>query len=685
MAKGNLSMKAAARKTWAERLDRAKTMRKRREPEWQENIDAYTGKPLTTAREEDWVNVNVDFATTEQKKSALFFQSPDVQLTPTEPLMQGREGAVTLNEQVLNEYLSPDHIDAKRLMDRVLFDVICASGFGATKIGYETRSVTVEQPVMQPAIDPQTGQPQLPQPGQPPPQPQPAIDPETGEIQTQEVEVPVHEEWYWRRISPMKTLIPHDFHNTDFDEAPWLGQQFDMSVSAAKSMGFALPKSFSGTKAVDQRLFDHGDGQLTDATIERRVEGVEVWYRAADFDPIIKDPKRYRQVIFVDGVKEPVVHRDSPYQTVDPTTGRLTPDSMIGNPIHICTIRDLSDSAYPPPDCTITRSQVRELSKFRTQLILQRDRSIPMRGFDVNAVDPDTAEKLRKNEYQSMIPMNGPFRDRIWEIAKAHYPRENFEAQRIIQDDIERAMALGSNQQGAAEDTVRTATEVNAIGAASNLRMEAERNRVISWYLQGVGKLHTLLMRFATQTQYVQVVGQQGAQQMQAWTGKEIAGRFAYRARPDSSLRMDRAVERQQALQLYQLARQDPHANGFELLKNVVSAFGLDTQKATVEQQPESGPTPPNVSLSFTDDSMAPQQPQFEVIREILKQLGLEISQEAVQKAMNLSGVQQNLLASAGAQPEPGAPVAQSGPPQHPGAVAGIGGPQVRPARGQVQ
>src|SRR2546422_881377 len=46
---------------WRGEVDRAKQARKPYESKWQENLDYYTGRPLTDQPETDYVNVNVDF------------------------------------------------------------------------------------------------------------------------------------------------------------------------------------------------------------------------------------------------------------------------------------------------------------------------------------------------------------------------------------------------------------------------------------------------------------------------------------------------------------------------------------------------------------------------------------------------------------------------------------------------
>ena len=602
---------------WTRRVEAARQVRKQKEELWQRNIDAYQGTPLKTKPSEDWVNVTLDAALVDIKKAQLFNQSPEVRLRAVEPLMEGRQSAVALHEIVVNEILSPDGIDARRLMDKVLVDVLCPAGLGPTKIGYRATTVQVEQMIQQPVPDPMTGQP--------------AVDPMTGAPMTvrvpQTVDVPIHEEWFWERFSPKQLLIPHDFHSTDFDKAPWLGM--DLTIPKRQAMReFDLKEDdFEGAKVTkNEYVFEHGEDAQSEGT-DDLVTLTELWYRAAQFDDDVVHPEVFRRKVVIEGVTAPIRLKDPmPYQRVDPATGRLTADSMMGNPIHIFTTRDLPDSAYPPSDCSLTRELVNELCKFRTQMVQQRDRSIPIRGFDVHRVFPETTDKIVRAELQGMIPMDGPFQDAIWEIARAQYPRENYTAQDYIMRDIEKVWSIGANQMGVTDDQSRTATEIQTVQQASNVKLDAERARVLSQFVRGVAKLDALIQRFMPPERYAEYLGPQAAQQRLQWDGTVMSARFAYTALPDSSIRMDAAQRQRQLLDVWRFFAQDPNFARVELSKPILRAFGLDPDKLIVAQLPEKGPEPPSITWSIKMEDFAG--PAAQIAAAIANAAGLKITPE---------------------------------------------------------
>ncbi len=96
-------------------------------------------------------------------------------------------------------------------------DVLCPSGIGISKIGYECavdpqqREVPVMNPAMpgMPAIDPQTNAPVM----------QPNI---------------VRESYFWQRVPPKMFLYPATFIGSDFDTASWLGFAYDLDKVVAE-------------------------------------------------------------------------------------------------------------------------------------------------------------------------------------------------------------------------------------------------------------------------------------------------------------------------------------------------------------------------------------------------------------------------------------------------------------------
>ena len=214
---------------WSQRIDLAIQTRKLYEPQWQRAIDRYA-KALVNENQYE-VNALLDFRHVESKKANLFYQTPEVQLIPLEPSIQDipLTQLLPLRQKVLNYKMSADGTNIKREMHMALFDALAPAGFLITKIGYESATVKVSTPQANP-MDP--------------------LAPPT----MVEVDVPIWEQCFWSRVSPMKVLIPHDFRNTNFDAAPWLGITGTMPVTQAKRI-WDIPDEFTGTVYQDEHVF----------------------------------------------------------------------------------------------------------------------------------------------------------------------------------------------------------------------------------------------------------------------------------------------------------------------------------------------------------------------------------------------------------------------------------------------
>jgi hypothetical protein len=566
---------------WWARVERARARRDVVTEEWQKNINAYEGKPLATAPTSDWVNPNTDFADVEQKKAQLFFTTPEIHCIPQEPASTGQEATILIKQAVLNDKLGPNGVDAKRVMDKTIFDVLCPAGWGATKIGYDVTTRPVTQSIPHPI------------PGMPP------IE--------QTIDVPVYEEWFWEHFSPKKLLVPDDYHDNVFDKAPWLGMEFSLPLIAAKRQ-FKLPDDFTSTSGEDPYIFEDAQGSGSSKVRPQSrdlVTGVEIWYRAADEDETVFHPELFRKLVLIDGLSDrPATHRDSPYQSLD-AQGRLTADSMVGNPIHVLTIRDVTDSAYIRSDCSMTRDLVDQLSKFLTTQTKQRDTAIPMRLVDEGVITPDVMQKITNGDYGSFIPIpEGRLEPPpIVEIARAQYPRENFEGQARIERQLAKTLALDSNQSGATDATNRTATELTIVQNNASVRLKGERNRVIQFFLAGVRKFDSLLQRFATDTSVVQIVGPDGAKEFKAWNRLTIAGRWAYDIKPDSGNDLDEATARKQALDTYNFLGKDPLVDRSYLIGELAPALHLDPQRLKAQPKPPQ-PDRPTLGFSFKGEDL---------------------------------------------------------------------------------
>ena len=620
---------------WQQQIkDSEDKRRSYKESDWDRNVQSYLGKTLTVAPTVDTVTVPKDFANVERKKAELFFQNPEVNLNPKLP---GLEDATQVFQAVLNFYLGPDKVDAGAMMTECTFDA-CMTALMVSKIGYESfQQGTTEVP---------TGE-MAPGPEEPPPPgsilglsaPPPALVPVTAPVPRT-----IYERYFWNRVSPAKLLLPCDFGSFDYDSAPWLGFEFeDDWAVVAKKYGLAEDARPSmGRGDAPNRLRSERDDHTRTTD---RVRGYEIWYRANIYDTEQVHPEKLRYLVLIDGLDHPVKHTDSPYQRELPG-GQLI--GMKGFPIHVGAIRYVSDTAYPVAETTASRPQVLELGKSRTQMLNQRDRNTPMRLVDTARIGgEDGLSKLRRNEWQGVIPVQGLDVNQppIVAVQQAPYPPEDFQFNSIIARDLDEVWAFGANQRGMETTERKTATEIKNIQQNVSSRLDYERRQVIRYYVSGAEKLGALLQLFADDQDYVQVVGPDGVRRLQAWNKDTIAGEFVFDARPDSAVRLDAAQEYRDTIELYNLAGRDPHVNRVPILMKLMRLRNIDVTQAIKPQLPPRGPEPIKASLAVKAEQLDPRLANFPILVELLQQAGYQISPQAIQQAMGHAQLQDQIMA----------------------------------------
>jgi hypothetical protein len=646
-----LPMPDEARSAWKRRIAASEQAIEERRVEWKDAVQSTMGKVLDKEPEEHTSVVPLEFSYAELKKAQLAFQVPEVNLRAKNPQW---EATVPVIQAVSNFELGDDNACVSDMFEECLSDALTC-GIAFSKIGYEATKRTRQKPRMQPVLDPATQQPVAGPDGKPlqqqalGPDKQPIFDPE---------EYIADESYYWNRFEPEHGLVPAEFKRSNFDRASWVGMIFHDDLACLKRR-YKLPDSFSGGgSGNDQETLAGEQRDASDQTGNKPVKGWEIWYMTAVFDPEANAlPKQVRQLVFLEGHSEPVVHQDSPYQWFDDQTGKLM--GMEGFPIHVLTLRFTPGTAYPTSDVGISLPLVDELTVGRSQMMRFRDRVMPLRAYNKDLMDPDTLTKIEEGKTGDWIGVNGEVSRILGIIAPAQFPRENFTFDEVIKRDFEQAWSLGRNGGLQLDTKNQTATEANIAQSASDVRLDKERTRVLRFFTRGAMKFVSLLQAFKDDESFAPLVGEDGVKRLQPWNRHDIQGEYIFSAKPDSALRIDADVERRQALGLYNQLGKDPNVRRTELLKSVLQRFGYDPSKIVVDTPPAPAPKPepPKISFSLKPEDLDPLHPGFALTIAILQQAGIQLPQP--QPSAGLPG-----------QPmPPGVPQAAMPPTPHPGAM----------------
>lgn len=593
---------------WKMRIAASKDVAKKKRDEWKDYVQAYMARYLAAKPELGKVCVPLEYAYVGLKAAQLAFQVPEVHLKPKNPQSAA---AVPVFQAGLNHELGPENADVKATLDQCLIDVLTC-GIAASVIGYTPHIRTRQVQVMQPAPpDPMTGMP--------------PIDPMTGQPQMvvvmQEEQFVAAEEYFWDQLPPEDLLIPTEFVGVRFDRAGFLGRAFETPFDQAAEQWGVTEETV--TVITEPRETLSSDTQPSrDAASSKRVRGYEIWYHANVYD--VKSgalPGQLRKLVILDGFDDgPVEHKDSPYQWIG-QDGKLK--GMEGSPIHVLTLRFLPGSAHPMSDVEMGLSTSQEISLGRTQMIQHRDRVTPFRSYNRNKIDVETKKKIEQGQIGDWIGVDENVNECFGVIGAPVHQRENFDFNDIGQKDFDRTWSMGN--VGVVEPEARTATEVNKASGATEVRLDNERTWVLRWLVNGASKFAALLQRFMDEQRFVEIAGPDGQTALQAWDRTLVQGEFVFSARPDSALRLDADVARRQALNLYNQLGKDPNVRRTELLRSVLTTYGMDHSKIVVETPPaEPKPElPKGMTLSVKPEDLS--NPQ---ILGMLRQAGFEILPE---------------------------------------------------------
>ena len=559
-----------------------------------------------------------DYAYSEQKKPLLFYQLPDVVLTPAHPDVKA--STAQLFAAVLNEMVGPNDMNALPVVNEVLSDILVAAGVGCAKLGYETfidpvqKTVEVEVDRQPAPPDPLTGQP--------------AVDPMTGAPMMVPVmeDVPniISEKYFLSRFSPNDFLFDSAFRGSDWSKCSWLGMRFRLPPhQVTAQFGVPeddLPRARSTATPTDEqslapdRMVQHLKG----------VECLEIYYRAIDYDPDIGDPDLIRCMIFVEGRDEPVRHENSRTQVVE--NNRVV-GGLRRIPIYPLTLFYVSDMALPPSDCSLSRVLVDEQSKGRTQMWQQRDRNVPLRGVDTTKITRDSLQKILAGTYQEIIQFEGVDNGQspLFGIPQNAFPQENFNFNNIAERDIQECWGMSGHNLGTQETSGRTATELSLRQQGTETRMATAQARVELWWISIVEGLAALVQQYADLPQYARIVGQQGASEIVEWTKQDIAGEFAFSIRPDSAKRIDQSAERKFRLDAMNLMMNIPGINQGELIKWAAPSLGLNPDTLIMPPQPPP-PEPPSISIAIKTESLNPMAPEYANVIALLKTKGIDLA-----------------------------------------------------------
>jgi hypothetical protein len=239
-----------------------------------------------------------------------------------------------------------------------------------------------------------------------------------------------------------------------------------------------------------------------------------------------------------------------------------------------------------------------------------RDAAAGRYAYDKGAFDEVEIDKLKNGEVGDWVGVeDGKLANGIDKvispIAQAHMTQDDYRGMELLKRDNDEMLGIGSTSSGTPESTVQTATQIQQMTSALATRNRKEQTKANKSYLKWVRQLDQLLMRYATNTEYVLVGGEEAGMKPMLWNNKVISGRYLYQIAPDSQLQVDTEADYRMAIQHYNLTAGDPLSNRPYLLKRLARMRNLDPAKAVLPPPPPQDHTPePNVSVALKGEDL---------------------------------------------------------------------------------
>lgn len=645
-------------KTFKNKVEASKKNGRTFHPEWKRNVELRIGEGVvnffnqgTRVENETQSEVNPDWYLTKMKTANLFSQVPAVQGTHEN---KQYAAAVPPFMKALNYEIGAKRANLSVPMNECLNDNVNAAGIAGVMVGYAARFETVQVPVEESIPGPQGP---IPVASLPPELLQGFV--QAGAIHMVPTEQVIDYKFFVNRKSPTDLLWPVEFTGSNFDDGDWIGYTGKYTWAEAlnelkpsetnRGLTEADKDKVTGSEDARATVTLRTDPEKSHLVDSKAVKYDELYYWRYRVDPEEKSFKAIWKIVFVHGLDEPVIHEAWKGQRYDEQTRKYVGACKF--PVRILTLTYITDNPIPPSDSSAGRPQVNDMRRSRSQMFDNRERSIPIRGFNTNRVDPLIAERLMAGTWQGMIPFNGDAQNSIWEVARASYPSEDMAFDQKTERDLEKMWQVESNSAPGR----KTKDEVNYNQQIFAARTGQDRTQVANFFLSIVEVLAGWMVLYSD---FPTLTDQEKQTMHQAWDEKHILHDLVLKIRPDSTIVLEPAARIEKLMTFLNMTVKSGFVNAEPIIAEIAELSGIDPADVMIKPEPKI--EEPNISYRFSgkQDLINP------VVMALLVEKKMAPSPESLKIAMQIL-----TAAQAGPQPEPpqGAPGAPPPPPGGPG------------------
>lgn len=249
------------------------------------------------------------------------------------------------------------------------------------------------------------------------------------------------------------------------------------------------------------------------------------------------------------------------------------------------------DHPYGVSDASILVTFQEQLNEINTRIYEHARLGIARILAEQNALTPDTEEALLKGDVLTVVKVAK--RSGIEVMSLVEIPEALLKEKTEIMEDMREVMGFSRNAmaQFQARSHGPTATEVEAVKAAAELRVD-ERRDILSDHLTRLFRdIHLVIFRHWTREHVERVVGPNGVETWVRFTGAMLReGEYEVQIEPDTSVSETAEVRQARAEHLYQLFANNPRIDQDKLVKHVINETrGVSLEDLMLDQTPGQG------------------------------------------------------------------------------------------------
>lgn len=233
-----------------------------------------------------------------------------------------------------------------------------------------------------------------------------------------------------------------------------------------------------------------------------------------------------------------------------------------------------------PSDAALIEPQQLEMNEARTLAMKHRRIALARLLVTTGTLAPAEAEKLLGENVGPIINVDGPVDESRIREFRHNIPQDVVFWTDLIREDAREILGIGRVQAGKENQGRRTATEVERVQQAHDLRMGMRRDRVGDCLQNLMRKLFQICQKMWSTEKVVQIVGVEGARHWVSLKGSDIAGEYNIKVDVESTVPSSKDSRKRDIVQLIQAVGQHPGVNMDYLLRMLLKEFDwIDVNK----------------------------------------------------------------------------------------------------------